>query len=64
MTTKPPLSSANTVTTETEVRVEVTSGILKRRDLAPFGIRSEYLVRRIIVPIRVFHLRVIYRLRH
>jgi hypothetical protein len=50
LSTKPPLSGANTVTTETEVQ---TSEILKRRDLAPFGIRSEYLVRRIIVPIEV-----------
>jgi hypothetical protein len=50
LATKPPLSGANTITTETEVQ---TSEILKRRDLAPFGIRSEYLVRRIIVPIEV-----------
>lgn len=48
--TKPPPSGANTRTTETEVQ---TSEILKRRDLAPFGIRSEYLVRTIIVPIEL-----------
>ncbi|XP_054160935.1 nucleosome-remodeling factor subunit BPTF-like [Oppia nitens] len=50
LSTKPPPSGANTITTETEVQ---TSEILKRRELAPFGIRSEYLVRRIIVPIEV-----------
>ncbi|CAG2105775.1 unnamed protein product [Medioppia subpectinata] len=50
LSAKPPPSGANTVTTETEVQ---TSEILKRRELAPFGIRSEYLVRRIIVPIEL-----------
>ena len=50
LSAKPPPSGANTITTETEVQ---TSEILKRRELAPFGIRSEYLVRRIIVPIEV-----------
>jgi len=50
LSTKPPPSGANTITTETEVQ---TSEILKRRELAPFGIRSEYLVRRIIVPIEL-----------
>lgn len=48
--TKPPPSGTNTITTETEI---VTSEILDRRNLAPFGIRSEYLVRRIIVPIEL-----------
>ena len=38
----------NTITTETEI---ITTELLKRRDLAPFGIRSEYLVRKIVVPI-------------
>ena len=38
----------NTMTTETEI---ITTELLKRRDLAPFGIRSEYLLRKIIVPI-------------
>lgn len=40
--------ASNTITTETEI---ITTELLKRRDLAPFGIRSEYLVRKIIVPI-------------
>lgn len=48
MQTKPPPSGENTVTTENEV---VTTQILKRRDRAPLGIRAEYLVRKIIVPL-------------
>ena len=47
---KPPPSGANTITTETEV---ITTEILKRREVPPFGIRSEYLIRRIIVPIEL-----------
>lgn len=45
---KPPVSGTNTITTENDVQ---TIEILKRRDLPPFGLRSEYLVRKIIVPI-------------
>ncbi|KAI1286947.1 Nucleosome-remodeling factor subunit [Halotydeus destructor] len=47
---KPPPSGTNTITNETEV---ITTELLKRRELAPFGIRSEYLVRRILVPIEL-----------
>jgi len=47
---KPPPSGANTITTENEV---ITTEILKRREVPPFGIRSEYLIRRIIVPIEL-----------
>ena len=47
---KPPPSGANTITTETEV---ITTEILKRREVPPHGIRSEYLIRRIIVPIEL-----------
>ncbi|RWS27535.1 nucleosome-remodeling factor subunit BPTF-like protein, partial [Leptotrombidium deliense] len=50
LTTKPPQSGQNVVTNENEV---ITTELLKRRDLAPFGIKSEYLVRRIIVPIDI-----------
>ncbi|UYV79250.1 BPTF [Cordylochernes scorpioides] len=45
---KPPPSGTNTVTTETEV---LTTEILKRREVGPYKLRSEYLVRRITVPI-------------
>lgn len=45
---KPPVSGTNTITTDSEVQ---TIEILKRRDLPPFGLRSEYLIRKIIVPI-------------
>ena len=48
MQVKAPPSGNNTITTENEV---ITSELLKRRDLAPFGIKSEYLVRKIIVPL-------------
>ena len=48
MQIKAPPSGNNTITTENEV---ITSELLKRRDLAPFGIKSEYLVRKIIVPL-------------
>lgn len=48
MQTKPPPGGNNTITSETEV---TTTELLKRRDVGPFGLRSEYLVRRILVPI-------------
>lgn len=46
--TKPPASGTNTITTESEVQ---TIEILKRRDLPPFCLRSEYLIRTISVPL-------------
>ncbi|XP_042904894.1 nucleosome-remodeling factor subunit BPTF [Parasteatoda tepidariorum] len=45
---KPPPSGTNTISTETEVQ---TMELLQRRDVGMFGLRSEYLVRRITVPI-------------
>ncbi|GIX97254.1 nucleosome-remodeling factor subunit NURF301 [Caerostris darwini] len=45
---KPPPSGTNTISTETEVQ---TVELLQRRDVGRFGLRSEYLVRRITVPI-------------
>ncbi|GAB6020776.1 hypothetical protein CHUAL_003435 [Chamberlinius hualienensis] len=48
MQSKPPPGGTNTTTTETEV---VTVELLKRRDVGAFGLRSEFLVRKIIVPI-------------
>lgn len=48
--TKAPVIGAHTTTTDTEV---IKSEILKRREVPPFGIRSEYLVRRHITPIEI-----------
>ncbi|KAG1687147.1 Nucleosome-remodeling factor subunit BPTF [Nymphon striatum] len=48
MNVKPPPGGANTITSETEV---ITSEILKRRDVGQFGLRSEFLLRKILVPI-------------
>ncbi|OQR69524.1 nucleosome-remodeling factor subunit NURF301-like, partial [Tropilaelaps mercedesae] len=48
LVTKPPPSGSNTITTDTQVE---TSELVRRRDLPPYGLRSEYLVRKIIVPI-------------
>jgi hypothetical protein len=48
MSNKPPLNGINTITTDSEV---ITTELLKRRDLPPFGLRSEYLVRKIVVPL-------------
>lgn len=48
MANKPPINGINTITTESEV---ITTELLKRRDLPPFGLRSEYLVRKIVVPL-------------
>lgn len=50
MATKPPAGGTNTVSTETEI---TTTELLKRRDIGPYGLRSEYLVRKIIVPLGV-----------
>jgi len=45
-----PASGSSTVTTESDI---TTTEILKRRDIPPYGLRSEYLVRKIVVPINV-----------
>ena len=45
---KPPTGGTNTITTETDI---TTTELLKRRDIGPFGLKSEYLVRKIVVPI-------------
>lgn len=47
---KPPPSGTNTTSSETEV---LTVELLQRRDVGMFGLRSEYLVRRITVPLEV-----------
>ena len=47
---KPPAGGTNTVTTETDI---VTKELLKRREIGPYGLQSEFLVRKIIVPIGV-----------
>ncbi|XP_027204366.2 nucleosome-remodeling factor subunit NURF301 E(bx) [Dermatophagoides pteronyssinus] len=47
---KPPISGTNTITTDVDVQ---TVEILKRRDIPPFGLRSEYRIRKITVPIDV-----------
>ena len=45
-----PPGGTNTVTTDLDI---TTTGLLKKRDLPPYGLRSEYLVRKIVVPISV-----------
>lgn len=50
LSTKVPPSGANTITTETDI---TTTKLLKRRDVGPFGLRSEFLVRKIVIPISV-----------
>ncbi|XP_072339821.1 nucleosome-remodeling factor subunit BPTF isoform X9 [Scyliorhinus torazame] len=52
MAVKPPsgVTSARTETTETDI---TTTEIIKRRDVGPYGIRSEYCIRKIICPIGV-----------
>ncbi|XP_053392915.1 nucleosome-remodeling factor subunit BPTF-like [Mercenaria mercenaria] len=50
MATKPPAGGTNTISTETEI---TTTELLKRKDIGPFGLRSEFLVRKIIVPLGV-----------
>lgn len=47
---KPPASGTNTVTTDADI---TTTKILKRRDVGPYGLRSEFLVRKIVIPISV-----------
>jgi nucleosome-remodeling factor subunit BPTF len=48
MNIKPPAGGTNTISTEIEI---TTTELLKRRDVGPYGLRSEFLVRKIIVPI-------------
>ena len=50
MAIKPPTNGTNSVTTETEI---TTTELLKRRDIGAYGLRSEFLVRKIIVPLNV-----------
>ena len=50
MSIKSPAGGTNTVSTETEI---TTTELLKRRDVGPFNLRSEFLVRKIVVPIGV-----------
>ena len=47
---KPPAGGTNTVTSETDI---VTKELLKRREIGPYGLQSEFLVRKIVVPIGV-----------
>jgi nucleosome-remodeling factor subunit BPTF len=50
MAQKPPAGGTNTISTETEI---TTTELLKRKDIGPYGLRSEFLVRKIIVPLGV-----------
>lgn len=45
-----PAGGTNTVTTDLDI---TTTELLKKRDLPPYGLRSEYFVRKIVVPINV-----------
>lgn len=45
---KPPQGGTNTTTTETDI---TTTEVLKRRDVAAHQLRSEYLIRKIVVPL-------------
>ena len=47
---KPPQGGTNTITTETDI---TTTELLKKRDVGPHQLRSEYLVRRIVVPLGI-----------
>lgn len=48
MAVKPPAGGTNTISTESEI---TTTELLKRRDIGVYGLRSEFLVRKIVVPI-------------
>lgn len=50
MAAKPPAGGTNTVSTETEI---TTTELLKRREAGMDGLRSEFLVRKIVVPLGV-----------
>ncbi|VDI43251.1 nucleosome-remodeling factor subunit BPTF [Mytilus galloprovincialis] len=47
---KPPVGGTNTVSTESEI---TTTELLKRRDVGPHMLRSEFLVRKIVVPLGI-----------
>uniref|UniRef100_A0A4W4EI56 Bromodomain PHD finger transcription factor n=1 Tax=Electrophorus electricus TaxID=8005 RepID=A0A4W4EI56_ELEEL len=48
-----PSSNAGTTRTETSDTDITTTEIIKRRDVGPYGIRSEYCIRKIICPIGI-----------
>ncbi|KAK3575101.1 hypothetical protein QTP86_020698 [Hemibagrus guttatus] len=48
-----PSSNAGTTRTETSETEITTTEIIKRRDVGPYGIRSEYCIRKIICPLGV-----------
>lgn len=50
LSVKPPAGGTNTISTETEI---TTTELLKRRDIGPHGLRSEFLVRKIVVPLGI-----------
>ena len=50
MSLKPPQGGQNTVTTDEMV---VTTEVIKRREVGTYGLRSEYLIRKIVVPLNV-----------
>ena len=50
MQQKAPAGGTNTITTDEDI---TTKELLKRRDAEPYGLRSEYLVREIVVPLGV-----------
>ena len=50
MAVKAPAGGTNTISTESEI---TTTELLKRRDVGPFNLRSEFLVRKIVVPLGV-----------
>ena len=50
MATKAPAGGTNTISTETEI---TTTELLKRRDVGPYNMKSEFLVRKIVVPLGV-----------
>ena len=47
---KSPVGGTNTVSTETEI---TTKELLKRRDVGPHMLKSEFLVRKIVVPLGI-----------
>ena len=50
MNIKPPAGGTNTISTETEI---TTKELLKRRDVGPYNLRSEFQVRTIVVPLGI-----------
>ena len=47
---KPPQGGTNTITTESDI---TTTEVLKKRDVGPHQLKSEYLIRKIVVPLGV-----------